>query len=747
MEIIKNMLIEFLDEEREQPLIMRVLHIYPTHKILCIDINGSSKSIHTKIYSREELEAKFQEAEIRVIQMDPFADLIRRSDDQLTDKQISAREHNYELLEPILTADEGIAIYYPKRRAKLIREVHIRSGVSRSYIYKMLSKWFKRGQVKNTLVPDYHRQGARGKRKPDSNVKRGRPRNLPSDSRKKSKAGINISEIDRKKIVRGMTKYHVKHGMSLQRSYEKMLADEYIEGYRYTDGIAEPILLPPEQMPTYDQARYWYQSERDVEKEKKIRLGRKYPLKNRPIVGDRFMIAKEPGAQFAADAANVGIYLVDPFNPEAVVGKPKIVFITDTYSGMIVGFAVTHENESWMTYLLALENALSDKVDFCKMYDIEILGEEWPCHHAPTRLLADRGPVEGKNADQLLHLGIAIENTPPYRPDLKGQVERKFRQFKDEIFSDPKLPGVTQPRERGGRDFVYEARLTLFELTKVIIYFILWHNKHWRMKEYPLNRAMTSDGVQPYPIQVWNWGIRNRSGQLRILDPRIARYRLLPEATASVYRKGISFNGLHYRSEYVERNKWDIRDDGRKQQKVRINYDPRTVDYIYVHDEARQEVHVCELSIRQESQRFKGCSWDEVKIVRRNERESERKALPKDVEKKAYRDNITAAIFKKAQKRGDIATQGMSKSARKKGITENHQDAVRAERESRLRDEAVPAPSDQPVPTPDAEDGPISAPSLPTNESGNYIPPRRHTDLIKRKSKKSHTEGESDNEE
>ncbi len=59
---------------------------------------------------------------------------------------------------------------------------------------------------------------------------------------------------------------------------------------------------------------------------------------------------------------------------------------------------------------------------------MDIPFEEWPCMHLPTALVADRGEIESHAADCLAReLGIRIENTPPYRGDLKGIIEQHFR--------------------------------------------------------------------------------------------------------------------------------------------------------------------------------------------------------------------------------------------------------------------------------------------------------------------------------
>jgi hypothetical protein len=78
--------------------------------------------------------------------------------------------------------------------------------------------------------------------------------------------------------------------------------------------------------------------------------------------------------------------------------------------------------------MLALENATLNKVAFCQEFGIQIDEADWPSHHLPEGILADRGELEGYNADNLVNaLNVRVSNTPPYRADWKGIVERNFR--------------------------------------------------------------------------------------------------------------------------------------------------------------------------------------------------------------------------------------------------------------------------------------------------------------------------------
>ena len=62
---------------------------------------------------------------------------------------------------------------------------------------------------------------------------------------------------------------------------------------------------------------------------------------------------------------------------------------------MICGIYVGLESGSYLGAMMALLNATTDKVEFCKQYGIEIEEKDWPVHHLPESITADRGELEG----------------------------------------------------------------------------------------------------------------------------------------------------------------------------------------------------------------------------------------------------------------------------------------------------------------------------------------------------------------
>lgn len=216
-------------------------------------------------------------------------------------------------------------------------------------------------------------------------------------------------------------------------------------------------------IPSYNQFYYWFKKFEDPKKVIQLRKSvKEYELKHRPILSDSKSETNGPGTRFQVDATIADIYLVSSFDVNKVIGRPVIYAVLDVYSRIITGLYVGLEGPSWLGAMMALDNMVADKVEFCKEYDIEITKEQWPSHHLPEIIIADRGEFEGYAVESLINnLNIKIENTTAYRGDLKGIVERKFRTFNGKV--KQKAPGAIQKefRERGDQDYRLDATLLI----------------------------------------------------------------------------------------------------------------------------------------------------------------------------------------------------------------------------------------------------------------------------------------------
>lgn len=227
---------------------------------------------------------------------------------------------------------------------------------------------------------------------------------------------------------------------------------------------------------------------------------------------------------------------------------------------------------------MALDSMVVDKVELCKKYNINIEPEDWPCSYLPEAIIADRGEMIGHGVENLINnLNITIENTSPYRGDFKGIVERFFRTINERIESF--LPGAVMKdyRKRGVPDYRLEAKLTLKEITEIVLRSVLLHNIR-EIEKYPLTPEIIRDEVPPIPLDLWNWGIRNKKGTLRKIDRDRFRMNILPRGKATISRGAVIFRNLHYgASELLDESfsKW------LKLKSIGIVYDPRNMEHIY----------------------------------------------------------------------------------------------------------------------------------------------------------------------
>ncbi|HEY2975968.1 MAG TPA: hypothetical protein VGJ48_25870, partial [Pyrinomonadaceae bacterium] len=150
-------------------------------------------------------------------------------------------------------------------------------------------------------------------------------------------------------------------------------------------------------------------------------------LKSRQMLGDPRKMGFAPGSLYQIDATILNLYLVSALDRTRIVGRAVLYNCIDVFSSALPGFAIMLEGPSWVGAMLALDNVCMDKVAFCAELGIDITEDEWPCKGLPTALLADRGELEGYNADTLVNaFGMRVHNTGVRRADWKGFVERSF---------------------------------------------------------------------------------------------------------------------------------------------------------------------------------------------------------------------------------------------------------------------------------------------------------------------------------
>jgi hypothetical protein len=321
-----------------------------------------------------------------------------------------------------------------------------------------------------------------------------------------------------------------------------------------------------------------------------------------------------PGQRYQIDSTKGDVHLVSSRNPNKLVGRPEIIFVTDVYSRMIVGVSVSLENESQWTIQDALMNTVEDKVEFAKKFGVAIEEGDWPSHFLPSILLSDNGAMLSKNLSRFISkFRIEIENHSPYRPDYKGVVERSFGKINQA--NREHLPGAVQSRSgnRGEVDPRERAQMTLYDYTKFVILNIIKFNRT-PIAGYPITPEQIDDGVLPTPKALWEWGIVNVGGLPRQASMETVRMMLMKTGSATVTGKGVKFNGLYYK-EPVRTDSGIYSGARRKSFKVQVAYDDRLVDEIYLIKESGTMTTLRLVEMDQNN--YKGYSFAEVKSYKK----------------------------------------------------------------------------------------------------------------------------------
>ena len=594
-----NTIIEWLPvQDDEAPLLERILWIDPTgeHVVLMPLSDTDSLPLWKPV---ADIEAAIESGSTFIRKIDPFAAKVH-PDPAFLAQHRQRMEAAWNIIQDMVKAEPNI--YLEDERGALIQEASEQFKTAKKYIYKFLKRYWKSGKTKYALLPEYGKCGGPGKARPieandTDRPKRGRPpkiaRLMPDH------VGVNVDEGHKKIFEISIRLYYdTRKKNSLQAAYQSMLERHFNVGYRTENGTPVPILPPADQYPTFEQFAYWHRKTKNLVHSLVSREGaRTYALKRRPILGNSTQMASGPGSIFQIDATIGDVYLVSVLNRKWIIGRPVIYFVMDTFSRMIVGLYVGLEGPSWIGAMMALANAATDKVAFCARYDIDITPESWPCRYLPEQILADRGELLGTASDKLADaLSIDMANCPPYRADWKGIVEQTFR--KANLKSIHWLPGAVRKREPGERDHRLDAILDLNQFTRIMILTAIEHNLHHRIADYPKERDLIRDDVEPIPIELWEWGIVNRVGHLREKTPDIVRLNLMPTATARITAQGIAFKGMHYSTDRALREGWYAKARHEGTWGVQASYDPRRPGVIYL--PGKDGFDCCELLPRDE---------------------------------------------------------------------------------------------------------------------------------------------------
>ncbi len=462
--------------------------------------------------------------------------------------------------------------------------------------------------MKNDLFPQFDRYDAKPHQ--SHNPKRGRPSSITRNTGVTT--GMNVDDTIKEYFRRGVKLfYDTGETKTVKETFQRTLVHFFHQGWELRNDVLVPILPSAVELPTLAQFRYWYEKERGLKRSTTTYKGKYiYNERKRVDTSSMSMEVLGPGSVYKIIAVVADISLISALDRQRIIGRPVIYLIIDVFSDLIVGMSVSLEGPSWLGARLALENAAQDKVVFCKEYGFNIKEDEWPSHHLPKTIYVEPGEVLFKQVDHLAKtLNIQVINTVPFQSDWKGCFECSFR-ILDNISTQWLPASVKKLPEAGRKGDRLNACLTLYDFRRLLISCILEHNiGHWISDDH-FDQAMVEDQVEPYPCDVWKWGIQNRAGMLREVSSDVLRLNLLPEDHALITRQGLLFHHLHYTCDRAIQEQWPEQIHNRtRRRRVPIVYDPQTSDNIYFCD--AKHTKPCSL-VEEDQVKFTNCSWFDV---------------------------------------------------------------------------------------------------------------------------------------
>ncbi|WP_411682893.1 Mu transposase C-terminal domain-containing protein [Clostridium thailandense] len=599
-----------------------------------------------QIINQENLEELFIRNEATEIKTDKFMDI---KNFQVTDEMAQKRDFNYEVICYLISNSPEYEIYYKKSRKSIIDKTIEVYGISESSIKRIWCSYLKSGKIMQSLIPKTYNCGGRGK------------------ERVHERGGFVVDDKIKRLLKEGINKYY----NTKKKNNKKMCYELIIRDFLKSN--------PNNNIPSLKQFYYWFSRITKDDKRNEItkRYGdRIYQQTARVIIGNSIQDTLGPGELFQIDSTILHIYTVSKLNRNLIVGRNVLYLVVDVYSRMIVGMNVTIEPfNSYEGAKGALINAMTDKVSYCKKYGICIQKEDW-VSAVPSRILSDRGELLSGNIENAIsNLGIIIQQTSSYRGDLKGIVEKGFERI--HAYITPFVNGVVENKynkvERGNSDYRLEADLTLEEITRMVIKYILFYNNKHVLNHYESDGINIENSIPKIPSKIWEYGVKVKKGLLRELPEEIIKINLLHNKEVSVTAKGIRFNKLYYVSKYTLESGFFQKARIEGNYRIRISYNSNDLSEIYYVKE--DGVSYDTLALVTYMEQYKDMSQEEITKIFEYEEKLNKKASEKEIQEKIKLfDEIEKIAGRAKQEQERVKDKALNKTQRLKHIRENLED-------------------------------------------------------------------------
>ena len=558
--LMNNQIILWNDE------VYRVLSIYK-EQVALYPMNSSDSGINIKVLKTAELISAEKNDEI-VSQSDIYYDNRAKAVPAFYERHV---ENNYSLIRTIV--EDQSLIFNVRNLKNRIRELCINEN-NRSkerQIKRLLNIWWRKGQAKGVLIPQFGKKTGRHSCK----TKPGRKSKISTNG------GTIITEEIRERFDYFCRKNVLKvNGDSLKTAY-RLFLNEFLNKYPEVE---------EKDAPSYHQFTYFYYSEYNIRQRNEARNTKIHFDKDmRALKGSSQDIVIGAGSIYTIDSTPADITLVAEDDHSKIVGRPTLYIVRDVFTTMIVGLTVSFDPAMYKTAADALYIAMISKVEYCRKFGLDITEDMWPAKGIPACVVADNGELAGSRIDVFSSAyHVKITTTVPYRGDQKGIVEETFNALQKSVSSIlPGIPDKPGSKKSGYKEKRHEAALTLKDYTKLMLLAAMDVNNHI-CRTVP--KSLPAE-LAPTPRNLWQWSREQNYTQLReVEDQEKLRLMLLPRFKPTISRDGLNVNKIRYFCEegankgYFDRG---IRE--KRPQNMQIAIDPADISNAWLFPEPQTQ--------------------------------------------------------------------------------------------------------------------------------------------------------------
>lgn len=591
----------------------------------------------------------------------PTIEVLSESAQQILKKKL-------ELLNPLINPDDGNPdarhlLLDPDYRGREFKKIAKRFHVSHRTIRRLYYQYLWGGQTELALAPRIEYRGGKGEKQKEGTGRRGRKTDDGGAGQ------IPLPDI-RKLLEQGASLFYLPGALTLEDAFMETKKKYFRKGAKVNRGDDAPIseiLLPPQELPTIRQFRYVCDELGKIRGEAKIIPRR---IRQKPAAWEFIGRSRDgvlgPGYRYEIDATILQIRPVSRFNRARVLREVTLYIVIDVWSGAIVGYALSLHRAGWALAAKALLNCSSDKQEVFDRLGLGYTSEDWPCHHLPSRLTADRGEMVSNKADRVPEMGIKVEIMPPMCPERKGKVEAGIKNVKHG--HSHHLPGRHPKfRQRRETDGSNTAALTVEEIEKVVVEIIMGLNHAPVPIEHIPPELVESGWTDISHIGLFKWGLEYLPGCTRKMAKTDVYTLLMSRGVATLTERGLSFKCQNFTSPELRHVIAYKRRTGKGKPLVDIRFDEHQARKIwFVNRSTGQWVEA--VNDNPDIAR-RGGAFYELEILRTEIKRLHRATKDENLHQEGNRRQNVKGIVKNAVKETKSDRKGVSRAGRKKDIS------------------------------------------------------------------------------